>query len=42
MQTYERTRRELDGEESPEAWERKNDALRSLGLRTIPTPKDAE
>ena len=36
MQIYERTRRELEGEEPPEAWERKNDALRRLGLRTIP------
>ncbi|MBQ3344078.1 MAG: hypothetical protein IJG84_19420 [Kiritimatiellae bacterium] len=41
-QIYERTRRELEGEESPEEWERKNDALRRLGLRTIPTPKYAE
>ena len=36
IQIYERTRRELEGEESPEAWESKNDALRRLGLRTIP------
>ncbi|MBQ6329771.1 MAG: hypothetical protein IJI35_12200 [Kiritimatiellae bacterium] len=41
-QIYERTRRELEGEESSEAWESKNDALRRLGLRTIPTPKYAE
>ncbi len=41
-QIYERTRRELESEESPDVWESKNDALRRLGLRTIPTPKDAE
>ena len=35
-QIYERTRRELESEKSSEAWERKNDALRRLGLRTIP------
>ena len=38
MQIYERTRRELEKETSEEAWEQKNDALRRLGLRTIPNP----
>ena len=36
MQIYERTRRELENESSPHVWEEKNDALRRLGLRTIP------
>ena len=36
MQIYERTRRELEKETSEEVWEQKNDALRRLGLRTIP------
>ena len=40
MQIYERTRRELENESSPEAWESKNDALRRLGLRTIPNPNE--
>ena len=35
-QIYERTRRELENEPSPDVWESKNDALRRLGLRTIP------
>ena len=35
---YERTRRELEKETSEEVWEQKNDALRRLGLRTIPNP----
>ena len=38
IQIYERTRRELEKETSEEVWERKNDALRRLGLRTIPNP----
>ena len=37
-QIYECTRRELEKETSEEVWEQKNDALRRLGLRTIPTP----
>ena len=36
MQIYERTRRELERELSLSIWERKNDALRRIGLRTIP------
>ena len=36
---YERTRRELEKETSPDVWEEKNSALRRLGLRTIPNPK---
>lgn len=39
-QIYERTRRELENESSPEAWEQKNDALRRLGLLTIPNPSE--
>ena len=38
MQIYERTRRDLEKETSEEVWEQKNDALRRLGLRTIPNP----
>ena len=38
MQIYERTRRELEKETSEEVWEQKNDELRRLRLRTIPTP----
>ena len=41
-QIYERTRRELENESSPDVWEEKNAALRRLGLRTIPNPKDGE
>ena len=41
-QIYERTRRELENEKSHAVWERKNDALRRLGLRTIPNPQDDE
>ena len=37
---YDRTRRELERESSAEVWERKNDALRRLGLRTIPNPNE--
>ena len=40
MLIYERTRRELEKETSEEGWERKNDALRRLGLRTIPNPNE--
>ena len=38
IQIYERTRRDLEKEASEEVWEQKNDALRRLGLRTIPNP----
>ena len=38
IQIYERSRRELEKETSEEVWEQKNDALRRLGLRTIPNP----
>ena len=40
MQIYERTRRELEKESSLDVWEQKNEALRRLGIRTIPTPND--
>ncbi len=40
MQIYERTRRELENEKSPEVWEEKNEALRRLGLLTIPNPEE--
>lgn len=40
MRIYERTKRELGNEPSTEVWEQKNEALRKLGLRTIPNPKD--
>jgi hypothetical protein len=40
MRIYERTKRELEKESSAEVWEHKNEALRKLGLRTIPNPKD--
>ena len=40
MQIYERTRRELEKEIRPEVWEQKNEALRILGLRTIPAPNE--
>ena len=42
MQIYERTRRELENEKDSAVWEQKNDALRRLGLRTIPNPTDAD
>ena len=42
MQICERTRRELEKETDEAVWEKKNEALRRLGLRTIPNPKDAE
>ena len=38
IQIFERTRRELEKETSEEVWEQKNDALRRLGLRTMPNP----
>ena len=40
IQIYERTRKELENETSETAWEQKNDALRRLGLRTIPNPRE--
>ena len=40
IQIFERTRRELEKETSDEVWEQKNDALRRLGLRTIPNPNE--
>jgi len=40
LQIYERARRELENEKSEEVWEQKNDALRRLGLRTIPNPNE--
>ena len=39
-QIYERTRRELENESSADVWEQKNDALRRLGLLTIPNPNE--
>ena len=42
MQIYERARRELEKETNPAVWVEKNEALRRLGLRTIPNPKEAE
>ena len=42
MQICERTRRELENEKSAAVWEEKNEALRRLGLRPIPNPKDEE
>ena len=40
MQIYERTKRELEKEQSSEIWEQKNESLRCLGLRTIPFPNE--
>ena len=40
MQIRERTRRELEHEKDAAVWERKNEALRRLGLRTIPNQKE--
>ena len=40
MQIYDRTKRELENEKSSEVWEQKNEALRRLGLRTIPAPNE--
>ena len=31
---------DLENEKSSEIWEQKNEALRRLGLRTIPAPND--
>ena len=42
MQICERTRRELENEKRASVWEEKNEALRRLGLRPIPNPKDEE
>ena len=42
IQIYERTRRELEKETRPEIWEQKNESLRILGLRSIPTPSEHE
>ena len=42
MQIYERTRRELEKDTDEAVWEKKNEALRRLGLCTIPNSKDAE
>lgn len=42
MQIYERTRRELENEKDAAVWESKNDALRRIGLRPIPNPKETE
>ncbi len=41
-QIYERIKRELEKETNSAVWEQKNEALRNLGLRTIPTPQEAE
>jgi len=40
MQIYERTRREMEKETSEEVREQKNEELRRLGLRTIPSPSE--
>ena len=40
MQIYERTKRELEKVQSAQIWEEKNEALRQLGLRTIPFPNE--
>ena len=37
---YERTRAELENEPSSEVWEKKNDALRRIGLLTITHPEE--
>ena len=42
MQICERKRRELANEKNAAVWEEKNEALRRLGLRPIPNPKDEE
>ena len=42
MRIYERTRRELENEKNAAVWEQKNEALRRLGLRTIPNHRDEE
>ena len=40
IRIYDRTMRELEKEKSSEIWEQKNEALRTLGLRTIPLPEE--
>ena len=40
LRIYDRTKRELENERSSEVWEQKNEALRTLGLRTIPLPNE--
>lgn len=40
-QIFERTRKELENEVSEEVWEQKNEALRRLGLRSIPNVHDS-
>ena len=40
MRIYDRTKRELENEKSSEVWEQKNEAPRTLGLRTIPLPEE--
>lgn len=40
MRIFECARRELEGETDEAIWERKNDSLRRLGLRTIPNPNE--
>ena len=40
LRIYDRTKRELENEKSSEVWEQKNEALRTLGLRTIPLPEE--
>ena len=40
IQIYARTKRELEKEQSTKTWEEKNEALRRLGLRTIPFPNE--
>ena len=42
IQIYERTRRELEKEKDEAVWERKNEALRRLGLRTIANSQEEE
>ena len=40
IQIFERTKRELESEANSEVWEKKNEALRCLGIRTIPYPNE--
>lgn len=40
QQVYERTRRELENETNADVWKQKNDALRRLGLLTVPSPDE--
>lgn len=39
MQIYNRTKNELENERSSAIWDEKNEALRRLGIRTIPQPQ---